>query len=423
MRFAYINTRIRFRNIDPRGLHFHYHAQVGVAEGVAALGVDCHYFDAGLNLETFWAEKKYRNYDGILGLVAWNRNGASKAWEKIQKEIPCVNLTLEPSHDAGNYVGVDDRAGMRLLFEHIRRRGFRTIGYFGFHLQPYSLRRAFEFFSGVKEYHLECRPGWLFGPAVKVPPSSPENYYSHPFVKRIAHHGAPEIPFPERRRFFRRFLKKKDFPEVLMFETDYLANEFFQAALETGVRIPQDLAITGFDGNHLHYENENHRFLTTVIQDFSETGKVAARLLFDLVNEKGESQNRRILLPPRLSAGKSSSAETNPPDPNDRFRDEAAGYLEKHFADEDLAGPLSRMFGLTPHYFLIKFKKITGKNFTDVANDYRLDKAAFYLAQTSKAVTDIFWETGFRTHQNFNKFFKRRHGLTPSAYRKKHARR
>lgn len=411
MRFAFINTRIYFRTIDPRALHFHYHTQVGVADGVAALGLECHYYDAGLDLERFRREERFREYDGILGLIGWVDGAEPQAWREIQKKIPCVNLTVEPSDPNASFAGVDDALGMRLILDHLKRENFRTIGYAGFHNQPYALRRFREFQSAVNAKKFLSNPNWIFGPATVNTQTSGSGKNSH--------FKGTELEPADRASLFKKLLDSGELPEVLLCETDYLANEFHRAAVKHGLRIPGDLALTGFDGNHMHFEGEGYHFLTTAAQDLSEIGRTSVRMLHDLARKKPQPQAKRILFAPRLIVGKSTSRDSKPPTPEDLFRDETAAYLESHYADEHLTENLGRHFGLSPHYFLVKFKKITGKNFTEVANTYRVDKAAFYLAQTSRSVTDILWETGFRTHQNFNKFFKRRTGLTPSEYRKK----
>ncbi|MBL8995170.1 MAG: substrate-binding domain-containing protein [Spirochaetia bacterium] len=414
MRFAFINSRIHFKTVDPRALHFHYHTQVGVAEGVAALGIGCHYYDAGLDLDRFYKEERFREYDGILGLIGWVDGSELPSWREIQKKIPCVNLTVEPREARANFVGVDDAAGMRLILDHLRRENYRKIGYAGFHYQPYALRRFHEFRSAANGRTFETEPAWTFGPATKTPQP-----LHHLKDGGAAGFRGMELELEERAALFGRLLDSGDLPEVVLCETDYFANEFHRAALKRGLRIPGDLALTGFDGNHILFEGEGYHFLTTAAQDFSEIGRISVRMLHDIVRKKSPPHGRHILFTPRLLVGKSTSRDAKPPTAEDRFRDETAAYLEEHYADERLTEHLGRHFGLSPHYFLVKFKKITGKNFTEVANAYRVDKAAFYLAQTSRSVTDILWETGFRTHQNFNKFFKRRTGLTPSEYRKK----
>lgn len=414
MRFAFINSRIHFKTIDPQALHFHYHTQVGVAEGVASLGVDCHYYDAGLDLGRFYREERFLEYDGILGLIGWVDGKEPLAWGEIQKKIPCVNLTVEPAEARSNFVGVDDIAGMRLIFEHLKRENYRRIGYAGFHYQPYALRRFREFRAAANGKLFETKPAWIFGPAARHSQTQQDPKKPKPLDFRDL-----EMEIEKRAELYQRLLDSGDLPEVLLCETDYLASEFHRSAVKSGLLIPGDLALTGFDGNHILFEGEGYHFLTTAAQDFSEIGRTSVRLLLDIVRKKIVPHGHRVLFAPRLLVGKSTSRDPKSQTAEDRFRDETAAYLEEHYADEHLTENLGRHFGISPDYFLVKFKKITGKNFTEVANTYRVDKAAFYLAQTSRSVTDILWETGFRTHQNFNKFFKRRTGLTPSQYRKK----
>jgi AraC-like DNA-binding protein len=52
-------------------------------------------------------------------------------------------------------------------------------------------------------------------------------------------------------------------------------------------------------------------------------------------------------------------------------------------------------------------------------NELRLGKAARLLAMTTKRISDIAFECGFNDLSYFNRSFRRRFGLTPTAARGK----
>jgi DNA-binding LacI/PurR family transcriptional regulator len=76
---------------------------------------------------------------------------------------------------------------------------------------------------------------------------------------------------------------------------DLVAMLVFEAAGQTGLRIPDDLAIVGFD--NLDYA-ESHN-LTTVAQRPFEIGSEAARLLLRCLRRDSEAVEQ-ILLPTQL---------------------------------------------------------------------------------------------------------------------------
>ena len=69
-------------------------------------------------------------------------------------------------------------------------------------------------------------------------------------------------------------------PTSIFASNDQSAIGVFQAANELGLRVPDDLSIVGFD----NIAEANYLGLTTVDQNLSEMGYVAAQMLFKLVN-------------------------------------------------------------------------------------------------------------------------------------------
>lgn len=78
-------------------------------------------------------------------------------------------------------------------------------------------------------------------------------------------------------------------PDLLLCMSDRIALAAIQAALQMGLKVPEDLRIVGFDGIP---EGANlHPSLTTVYQQSAEKGRIAARLFL------GEQEDRNVLLP------------------------------------------------------------------------------------------------------------------------------
>jgi AraC-like DNA-binding protein len=67
-------------------------------------------------------------------------------------------------------------------------------------------------------------------------------------------------------------------------------------------------------------------------------------------------------------------------------------------------------------------KKWTGKTFIDNLNDIRVAEASCRLIDTSDSVAEICYKCGYNNLSNFNRVFRKRKGLTPTAYRERYAR-
>ena len=66
------------------------------------------------------------------------------------------------------------------------------------------------------------------------------------------------------------------------------------------------------------------------------------------------------------------------------------------------------------------FKNTMGTSFIDYLNEYRLTMASRLLLSSESSILDIAAEVGFDNLSYFNRIFKKRFEMTPSAYRKKY---
>ncbi len=93
-------------------------------------------------------------------------------------------------------------------------------------------------------------------------------------------------------------------------------------------------------------------------------------------------------------------------------------YIELNYAKSVTLEDISKNCGISKNYLPHAFKNETGKTVMEYLSDYRLDRAANLLKQTSMPIQDVGNETGYPDNNYFTKSFKKRFGMTPSAYRK-----
>ena len=93
--------------------------------------------------------------------------------------------------------------------------------------------------------------------------------------------------------------------------------------------------------------------------------------------------------------------------------------LGQRFSEPDFsARKLAVAAGLSERY-VNELLYEAGASFTVRLNELRLGKAARLLATTAKRISDIAFECGFNDLSYFNRSFRRRFGLTPTAARAK----
>ncbi|MBK8946340.1 MAG: GntR family transcriptional regulator [Ignavibacteriae bacterium] len=105
--------------------------------------------------------------------------------------------------------------------------------------------------------------------------------------------------------FGKIFTQIDDKPEALFFYTDSSALGFQQAVMEKGLKIPDDVAIVGF--NDIELAKYAAVPLTTIKQDASKIGKLAAEIVISRI--EGKEQPNRTILKPELIIRESCGAK------------------------------------------------------------------------------------------------------------------
>ncbi len=93
------------------------------------------------------------------------------------------------------------------------------------------------------------------------------------------------------------YLNSKNRPSAIFATNDFEALAIMKSAQVCGLRIPQDLALVGFDD--LRFASHLSVPLTTVAQPRTDIGFYAANLLNNAV-ENGEEKHQHIVLPINL---------------------------------------------------------------------------------------------------------------------------
>ncbi|SEW55163.1 AraC family transcriptional regulator [Chitinophaga arvensicola] len=94
-------------------------------------------------------------------------------------------------------------------------------------------------------------------------------------------------------------------------------------------------------------------------------------------------------------------------------------YIHEHIhaADEIQVEQLAGQFGFSKHYLGEFFKEQTGSTLREYVNRYRLQLLEDRLHFSLFSLKEISHELGFNDQSHLNKFFRKYHDMTPSAYR------
>ena len=92
-------------------------------------------------------------------------------------------------------------------------------------------------------------------------------------------------------------------------------------------------------------------------------------------------------------------------------------YVENHYQDHITIEDIASFCDYSQSHFMKYFKNAMGMSFIEYLNDYRLMMAARLLLASDSSILSISQEVGFENLSYFNRSFKKKFSVTPSAYR------
>ncbi len=95
-------------------------------------------------------------------------------------------------------------------------------------------------------------------------------------------------------------------------------------------------------------------------------------------------------------------------------------YIEHNFSKRLKLQELADLAVLSPNFLCNIFKKITGVSIFHYINDCRINEAKKVLINTNRSIKEIAYELGFENDTYFYTLFKKKEGLSPTAYRDQH---
>jgi len=217
-----------------------------------------------------------RQVEGIIWAAPEIGNNRSWFHESIhQLEIPVIFLSTQPRDDL-NVVEIDNRSGAYMATQHLLERGYRKIGLITGPLTWWA--------AG------ERRRGWEEALTTAGIPFSDAQVVEGDWSAESGERGLHEL------------LEKSPDVEAVFASNDQMALGLMQAARSLGKRIPQDLAVVGFDDipeSAFYYPP-----LTTIRQGLYELGQAAVKTFVSIreAERRGEpaSSAQTVWLQPQL---------------------------------------------------------------------------------------------------------------------------
>jgi len=226
-----------------------------------------------------------RRVDGVIMASSFLKDPTVR-WLRHQA-IPYVLVNRYSDEGQDPFVGSDDLVGGRLATEHLVELGHRRIGHLaGKPTVSTGAMRRRGYLAALADRGLAADPRLVV-----------ESGYTEEGGARAAE----------------RLLALPDRPTAIFAVTDMTAVGAFGVARRMGLRIPEDVAIVGY--NDIPLATRMVPALTTVHVPIHDFGAVAARLLLEQI-ETGAPSRRRVVFNPELVVrGSTVSGAGNPAAP------------------------------------------------------------------------------------------------------------
>lgn len=217
----------------------------------------------------------------VDGLVVMARSLAEQDIEAISRSVPIVIFANHSARRGRDFVGADNRGGMRAVVTHLL------------------------------QVHGHTDLAFVSGPVDS--PDSLERFAGYREALRTAGLPVPRTPdagggFTESggARATRALLADRR-PRAIVFGNDEMAIGALPVLRAADLRVPADVAVTGFDD--IASSRHVRPALTTVCQPMRELGKRAVRVLLDRLADP-DAPRRSEILPTRLVLRRSCGCRT-----------------------------------------------------------------------------------------------------------------
>jgi len=217
-------------------------------------------------LEEFY----YRQVDGII-LIPTGLKSENRFLKKlVERKFPIVTITKAEGVNT-SFVSTDYQKGGYIATEYLIKTGHRRIGFFGGPLDFYSVReRFYGYKKALEDYGIKFKEEEVF-------------IFQESWNFEVAYKSGEEV------------IKKG--LDGIFAHNDTLALILIKAAMDNGLKIPDDISIVGFD------DSEIAKFspvaLTTVRQPVEKITRSAFDILLNMIEGK-RKKRRGIMFEPEL---------------------------------------------------------------------------------------------------------------------------
>lgn len=214
--------------------------------------------EESLHSNGFWRGLESRFIDGLI-LAAFEFNeSVLKGMENIK--LPFIKVDRAAGDDADNSIGIDNHQGAKLAVQHLLEMGCKKIAHIsGPNSYPSSLDRMKGYLSTMKEYV--------------------------PQEEVIIYDG--DFSLESGKKLTEELMRDHKNVDGIFFANDLMAIGALKALKQMKIKVPDEIAIIGFDGIKLTQMVEPE--ISTIEQPIYDLGVIATTQLINMIEKKNDS--------------------------------------------------------------------------------------------------------------------------------------
>lgn len=313
--------------------------------------------------------------------------------EILGSGLPTVcSPTTERREGLSNIVVHDHEAG-RMAADHLYEAGFRQFG-----------------FCGVSSFFWSRRRGEGFAARLDA--------MGHSLACFESTGGSEFLGWGEGHARFLDWLRELPKPVGLFCCTDDFSLLVQEACASAGLRVPDDVALIGV-GNDESICELARVSQSSVRLNIRRGGYDAARYLADRLGGSWRKPRPDDIVIEAL--GVVARPSTDAAGTRDAEVAKAISFIRERVNSPLEVDDVVAQVGLSRRRLYDRFRESTGKSISAYIRDRRLDHLARLLLETNLTVSEIAYAMGYDSDTNVARLFKKHFGMTPVAYRRRHA--
>lgn len=324
--------------------------------------------------------------DGVVAQMFTHRKRVS--WRSCH--VPIVNVSCQNRFCDLPRIVPDEVAIGESVADYFVRRGYQHFGYCG------------------HPWHGGSHMRWTgYTAALAKSGFTVANFDLSPHPDEVT-----AFTFVREYRRIRRWLRLRRTPCAIMAFNDDIAVFVIRAALDVGLRVPQDIAVMGVD-NVPFRTNQTPVSVSSVDIDFAQVGYVATAALVRHIEDPSipisDATTSAFTIIPRRSTDAWAAEDT--------LVRAALECIDRQRTNRLRVDHIARAVGVSRRVLERRFRAELGTSVYDLLQESRLVVAKNLLRSSAMPLKEIAAAGGFRSAQHLSVVFRAKLNTTPTAYR------